>query len=422
MNASASRWSRLDARVLYLSYDGMCDQLGASQVLPYLAGLAKRGHRITLVSFEKPERTAAERAAAARTCAESGIDWHPQPYHKHPPVLSSIYDVRRMRRFAARLHREAPFDLVHCRSYLPALVGLRMKRQLGVPFIFDMRGFWADERIDGGQWKLSNPLFRAVYRYFKAREADFLREADHVVSLTEAAKAILLARPDRRGEGPPISLIPCCVDFDAFAGVTEQRRAVARRALGIAESQTVATYLGSLGGWYRTDRMFDFFRAQLERDPSATFLFVTRDNPVPIVALAARHGIARGSLVIKSASREEVPGLVSAADYGLFFIKSVFSKKASCPTKLGEFLSMEIPVVTNGGVGDVAQIIDETGGGVLVESFDPRGYGEALDRLAALPATGSSWREGARGWFDLAMGVDRYDHIYRSLALYARQD
>jgi hypothetical protein len=35
------------ARVLYLSYGGMCDQLGASQVLPYLFGLADRGHVIS---------------------------------------------------------------------------------------------------------------------------------------------------------------------------------------------------------------------------------------------------------------------------------------------------------------------------------------------------------------------------------------
>ena len=37
-------------RALYISYDGMTDPLGRSQVLPYLEGLAKRGHEITLVS------------------------------------------------------------------------------------------------------------------------------------------------------------------------------------------------------------------------------------------------------------------------------------------------------------------------------------------------------------------------------------
>src|SRR4051794_168039 len=106
MSSRASR--RTGARVLYLSYDGMCDPLGGSQVLPYLVGLARRGHRITLISFEKPERSGDERAAVGQTCDEVGIEWHPLTYHKRPTLLSSMYDVRQMRRLASRLHRRKP--------------------------------------------------------------------------------------------------------------------------------------------------------------------------------------------------------------------------------------------------------------------------------------------------------------------------
>ena len=42
--------------VLFISYDGMTDPLGGSQVIPYLRGLAAHGHSITIVSAEKPER------------------------------------------------------------------------------------------------------------------------------------------------------------------------------------------------------------------------------------------------------------------------------------------------------------------------------------------------------------------------------
>ena len=38
--------------VLYLSYDGMADPLGQSQVLPYLEGLVSKGHKFSLISFE----------------------------------------------------------------------------------------------------------------------------------------------------------------------------------------------------------------------------------------------------------------------------------------------------------------------------------------------------------------------------------
>ncbi len=42
--------------VLYLSYDGMTDPLGQSQVLPYNKGLSKKGVYFHLISFEKQDR------------------------------------------------------------------------------------------------------------------------------------------------------------------------------------------------------------------------------------------------------------------------------------------------------------------------------------------------------------------------------
>jgi glycosyltransferase involved in cell wall biosynthesis len=399
-------------RILFLSYDGMTDPLGQSQVLPYLTGLAARGHHITLVSFEKPERSEAERQAIAALCQTAGIDWHPQRYHKWPPVLSAMIDLAIMRRTAGRLHRRQRFDWIHCRTALPALVGLAMKRRYGVRFLFDMRGFWADERVDGGLWDLKKPLFRTIYDFFKRKEAECLREADHVVSLTDQGKAILLARPEHRPDDPPITIIPCCVDFDLFAPAP---RAEARRALGIAQKRRVVAYLGSIGTWYMLDEMLDCFRVELERHPESLFLFVTRDDPQPILAAAATRSIPREAILIRGASRKEVPHFLAAADYGLFFIRPTFSKTASCPTKLGEFLAMGVPVVTNGGVGDVATIIEESGAGVLVDRFDADAYRDALDRLQKLDADRARWRDSARAWFDLETGVHRYEAIYRSL-------
>jgi glycosyltransferase involved in cell wall biosynthesis len=398
--------------ILYLSYDGMSDPLGQSQVLPYLSGLTRHGHRITLISFEKKSRSAAEIDTARQACAVAGIDWHPLRYRKRPPVLSSVFDVITMRRTAERLHRDKRFDWVHCRSYLPALVGFRMKRRCGTRFLFDMRGFWADERIDGGLWRLANPVHRAVYAFFKRREADFLNHADHVVSLTETARNILLARPDRSPEAPPISVIPCCVDFEAFPAATATARAEARRTLEIAPNRTVAVYLGSIGTWYMLDEMLDCFRVQLNRRPGALFLIITRDDAEPIRRAARAKGIPDQALKIRSASRAEVPQFVAAADYAIAFIRPTFSKSASCPTKLGECLALEIPVLTNGGVGDVARVIGDTGGGVLVDRFDDEAYRDALDRLEQMGSGQAQWREAARAWFDLDQGVERYHRIY----------
>jgi len=72
--------------------------------------------------------------------------------------------------------------IVHARSYVASVIALFLKKFTNVGFVFDMRGFWADERVDGGLWRPDSPLFR-VAKWF---ERQFLLAADDVVSLTHA--------------------------------------------------------------------------------------------------------------------------------------------------------------------------------------------------------------------------------------------
>ena len=81
---------------------------------------------------------------------------------------------------------------------------------------------------------------------------------------------------------------------------------------------------------------------------------------------------------------------------------------------MGEFLALELPVVTNTGVGDVDRIVAETGGGVVVRTFDDVAYRDALRELDLLPADKERWRAATRRWLDLDAGIDRYDALYRT--------
>ena len=148
--------SKMDevVQVLYISYDGLTDPLGQSQVLPYLIGLSKRGFEFTVLSFEKKGKLEREGAIIRKLTTEAKIRWVPLSFTTRPPILSKIYDRHRMWRTALLLHRQHQFQLTHCRSYVSAEVGLRMKKQFGTKMLFDMRGFWADEKIDNGQWDL----------------------------------------------------------------------------------------------------------------------------------------------------------------------------------------------------------------------------------------------------------------------------
>ena len=80
--------------VLYISYDGILEPLGQSQVLAYLKCLAPE-RTIHLISFEKSEDWAriVDRKGVADGIAASGIIWHPLRYHKQPTALATLWDI-----------------------------------------------------------------------------------------------------------------------------------------------------------------------------------------------------------------------------------------------------------------------------------------------------------------------------------------
>src|SRR6185503_12148146 len=136
-------------RVLYISYNGMLDPLGQSQVIPYLRELNRLGVSFTLLSYERPEALQAngsEQTERMRTeLRESGIDWHWLRYHKRPSLPATSYDVIAGIRRATKLAREKPFDIVHARNHIAATIALRVKQRFGTKMIFDVRGLMADE-------------------------------------------------------------------------------------------------------------------------------------------------------------------------------------------------------------------------------------------------------------------------------------
>lgn len=401
--------------VLYISYDGMTDPLGQSQVIPYLTGLTKQGFSFTILSCEKKERYVIHKEAISKVLAEASISWEPVMYTKKPPVLSTLYDYYKLRRKASSLQAHLNFVAVHCRSYIPSLLGQWMKKKYRVPFIFDMRGFWADERVDGGIWDLKNPVFKIIYNYFKRKEILFLKESDAVVSLTEAGKNEMMQWENTGIARDKITVIPCCADIQTFDPdkVSLAGRESLRLRLNIRQDDFIIGYLGSIGTWYMLDDMMCFYSLLKKRMPKARLLFVTQDDPAEILSKARKYGVDVNDIILTSAGREEVPLLISVFNYGLFFIKPAYSKMASSPTKQGEIMAMGIPVICNSGVGDTDKIISRYNSGLTITG---REFDEVINKIIC----GTSYdqdniRAGAIDFFSLENGVKKYNMIYHSI-------
>lgn len=400
--------------ILFISYDGMTDPLGQSQVIPYLIGLCKHGFRFTILSCDKPEKFALYKKDIERILNASPIRWVSIAYHKTPPVLSAAYDVMMLQRKAAQLHLEDPFDLVHTRAGTPALVGLWMKKKFGVKFLNDLRDFFADSRVDSGSWNLKNPVFRKVYHFFKKKEAEAIEMNDGIVCLTYVAEKIIKTLPEYKDK-IPLQVIPCSVDMHLFnpENIDADLKETITKELQIKKDAIIISYLGSIGGWYLTEEMMAFCKVISDKNPGAKFLFITPHPPQIIFEKAKAHGMRDDKILVRHARRHEVPVLLSLSSYSLFFIQPCFSKQASSPTKHGEIMAMGIPLITNEGVGDVGNIVKKYRSGIVLKDLNEKNYLETADRLKDRHLFNSlDIRDGAKQYYNLENAVLKYKEIY----------
>lgn len=390
--------------VLYISYDGMLEPLGQSQVLAYLEKLAG-DYAVHLISFEKKhDRTDKAKTDAMKArLAAANIAWTPLAYHKTPSAPATAFDIAVGTLAALWLALRHRARIIHVRSYVPALMALPATRLSSAKFLFDMRGFWADERVDGKLW----PMGGRLYRIAKALEARFLEAADHVVTLTHASAREIARFPYISGRAPPLSVIPTCADLDRFSPQPAD-----------PDRPFTFGYVGSVGTWYLFDEALACFKLILERRPDARLLVVNRSEHAFIRACVEKAGIDPALLEIVAAEHRDVPAMIARMTVGSAIIMPAYSKMASAPTKLAEYLGCGVPCLGNVNVGDMEEILEGNRVGVALTGFSEQERRAAVDKLLALlddPELRTRCADTARRLFSLDAGVDAYRGIYESL-------
>lgn len=386
-------------RILYLSYDGMTDPLGQSQVLPYIINLTKENYNFHLISFEKSDRYTVNKSFIEKISLDNNIEWHPIKYTKTPPIFSTLWDMVKLNQKIKILGRKNVFDMIHCRSYIPAIFGLKYKRKWNTKLLFDMRGLWADERVDGELWNLKNPIYKLIYNYFKKKEKQFLIHSDHTISLTHNGKKNIINRSIFSHLKKNISVIPCCTDLNLFKPIDRD------------SNSFIIGYLGSLGTWYLLKEMLVFFKKINEKIPDSKFHFLTKDNPDIIFNYCDNLGIDIKNILIEESDREDIPYKTRNWNFSLCFIKPSFSKIFSSPTKQGELMAMGIPIICNSGVGDVDFIVEKYKSGFVLKDLNKVNFEIILNANFKK----QKLIEGANQYFSLEKGVISYLKIYRKI-------
>jgi glycosyltransferase involved in cell wall biosynthesis len=395
---------------LYISYDGVLEPLGQSQVLRYLEGLAPE-FPIVLVSFEKRAdwRQVEKRKDVIDRLQKANIKWIPLRYHKQPSAIATTLDIAQGMIVGAWVVVRHRTRIVHARSYVPSVIALALKKIFRVKYIFDMRGFWADERVDGGLWPADGRLYRTA-KWFERR---FMQNSDCVVSLTNAAISEMRTFSYLKPNLPHFELITTCADLELF------RPSECAEPSLFDERTFTLGYVGSVGVWYLFDEALRCFSLLRDLVPEARMHIVNRGDHHYILERMAILDVDPSRVKLESLDHVGVARAMQNMDAGIFFYKPTYSKMATAPTKLGEFLGCGIPCLSNSGVGDLDTFLEREHVGVALRHFEITAMREAIERLVQMARTDGvrqRCRAVALRYFSLEHGISRYHAIYSELA------
>jgi len=404
----------LKRAALYICYYNLAEPLVQTQVIAYLRELAKRTVDMHLLTFERERHSAEQRDSIRRELAKDGIHWHSLRYHQRPSLIATLYDIAVGTLTSLRICRKYGIELVHARSHVPAAMALMLKQMTGCRFLFDLRGLLAEEYVDAGNWKQGDLKFRLTKRMERA----FFKRADAMVMLTHRIKDELVSQEkELHNRADDIQVIPCCVDVERFRAEPNARTQY-RLARGWAD-RFVLTYVGKLGTWYLPNEMAQFFGVARQLEPRFFFQVLTQDDPSLVEQPLKAAGVSPNDYDIRYARPEELPTILAASDSGISFIRSTYSKRASSPTKLGEYLAAGLPLITNAGIGDCDHMLRDHRLGVVVHDYSDVEYERGVRELCALlsvSGTSERCREFAEQGLSLSgVGGPSYAAVYERL-------
>jgi len=372
------------------------EPLGESQVLNYLKKISIT-HNIHLISFEKKADILDLQKfhGLKETCYAHKINWIPLRYSKLIRYVSSLKNILSLFLQASRILITNSIHIVHMRSYMPGVAVLPLKKIFRFSLIFDMRGLWADEKVDRLGWK-KNQL---RYKFFKFLETKLLRKSDSIITLTNNLKTYLI----KQGyDGNKITTIRTCANLDKFYPMN----------LSSKNTNINFGYLGSADTAYDIKPVLELFNQILSIQQNVKLKVFTKSDHKTIYEIANKIGIKHHYLDISFCNREDLNVAINELSVLLFYLKPSFSLLASMPTKIGESLACNVPIVCNAFNEDIQEMMSEHDAGKLIEFKNTQK--EAIETLHFIKnySQKSYCRDLAISEFNLEEGAQRIANIY----------
>ena len=408
----------INKNCLFISYDGLSDPLGQSQILPYILSLSKNSKKIHIISFEKKNRLRKYQKIIENKFKNTSIKWHRYSFTSKFGKLGKLYDLLKIILMTIYVILRFKIKIIHGRGLIPSFIGLIFKKLFffqKINLLFDCRGLWADERIDNGILKIDKFIDKMIYKILKIIERFCLLNSNHIVFLTQKVKTEL--ENLYKVEFINSTIIPCCVDFNKFDfRKKDYFKKIFKANYNIPENSIVFNYNGSLTGVYLLEEMLSFFYKIKDKIPNAYFVITSPDiNPASKI-IDLKYKNLKKSIIISEVSHSEIPNYLSISDFSIAFIKETYARCAMSPTKLAESLALGVPVIYNDNIGDVTSIISKLNAGIVIDYNNSSEIQSFINNYKKIcNFRGENLVHMSKKLFDISIANKKYLDIYKKL-------
>ena len=300
-------------------------------------------------------------------------------------------------------------DVLHCRSYHAGFIGYLVNKLGGIPYIFDPRSRWPEERVLIGKWQESS----IAYTMWKKIERLVVKNANTVVVVSEpmvslysqyARNVEVIFTTAAAGFFKPEILNPADPDKKKYLDSLHL----------IAESHTLLVVIANtFNKWNDLAHILNRYKQIRDVFRNPILIILTR-TPVDVMASTVKEsGVPDDEIWIHSFDSDMVAYALSCCQYGLLVRPRSVQSPIVISVKFAEYLASGLPVICDEYIGGAAQVITKYLVGVLLTDDQDQNM-EAIIRLVDDRSIVSTrCCEVAQRLFSVQVHADRYAKLYR---------
>lgn len=305
-------------------------------------------------------------------------------------VLAKPLFLFREARLASRIMREEKCNIVQARnSIVLALLGIYLKTKYKAPLVFQFSFPGGDlARYDLRGNKLTY-LMGKLQRFLTPH---IMRGVDLILPISELMADQLADDGIPREKMIPL---PLGANAESFSPTINGRETRREHNLG---SSAVVIYLGILDRLRQLEILIRAIAYVKQQEHEVKLLMVGEgDDRANLERLARTLGVDGDVVFTGQVPYHEVPRVISAADVAVSPVPPLDIYKTSSPCKLFEYMGAAKPVVANEEIAEHKEVLEESGGGILVP-FTPEGFASAIIELLDDPEKASNMGRRGRKW------------------------